>query len=71
VSGSIQKQSSTTGTLTFGGTGTGSEAVAIVEGTVTVGATAGQVKVQFAQSTADATNATVNAGSYLRLGRVA
>jgi hypothetical protein len=71
VSGSIQRQSSTTGLLTLGGTGAGTEAVAVIEGTITIGATPGAVKVQFAQSTSDASDSTVNAGSYLRLSPVA
>lgn len=70
VSDTIQRQViSNLNNIVLGGTG--GNAVALIEGTITMDATAGQVKIQFAQSTAEASDCTVNTGSYLKLIRVA
>jgi hypothetical protein len=63
-------QVSTTGTLTFGGLGVGVSAAARITGTITTGTTDGALLAGWAQATAQASNATLLAGSLLVLRRV-
>jgi hypothetical protein len=55
----------------LGGAGVGTRIMATFEGTVAVGATAGELRVVWSQANAGATDTTVYAGSYLDVERVA
>ena len=68
--GSIQATSQTVGsTATIGGTGVST--VGHPEGIITVGSTPGTLTMQWAQGTAEASNATLSAGSWVEIVRVA
>lgn len=68
--GSIQATSQTVGsTATIGGTGVST--VGHPEGIITVGSTPGTLTMQWAQGTAEASNATLSAGSWIEIVRVA
>ena len=68
--GSIQATSQTVGsTATIGGTGVST--VGHPEGIITVGSTPGTLTMQWAQGTAEASNATIAAGSWIEIVRVA
>lgn len=58
------------GTPSFGSIGAGSKVVGRVSGLLTVASTGGTFKVQWAQNTAEATDTTMYAGSYLSLRRI-
>lgn len=55
----------------YGGVGVGTIVDVIVRGVLTISSTAGPLQMQFAQNTADATNCTVDVGSFLRLKQIA
>lgn len=60
------------GTATvIGGAGVGTSLVCMLEGEVTMGVTAGNIQVQAAQNTSDATQSTVQARSYIEAWRSA
>jgi hypothetical protein len=54
----------------LGGVGAGTQVPAVIRGILTIGATAGVFKLQWAQNAADAATLTVRAGSYVKLNRV-
>lgn len=62
---------STGGGWPVGGVGVGTKVAARIVGTVVVSTTAGNVGIQWAQNTAEATDLTVRSGSYLTLRRIA
>lgn len=57
--------------LPFGGAGVGTQTFIIVRGYIVMGGTAGNLQLQYAQQTSDATNTTVRAGTARELWRVA
>jgi hypothetical protein len=71
TSGSIETASVTTaGSLTFGGNGAGTHVSANPVGWVKTAGTAGNVVVQWAQNTANASNTVLYTGSWIKLTRV-
>lgn len=54
----------------LGGVGAGTQIPAVIRGILTIGATAGVFKLQWAQNTADAATLTLRTGSYVKLNRV-
>jgi Pectate lyase superfamily protein/Right handed beta helix region len=61
---------SITSTPALGAVGVGTKILATARGRLVVGATGGTLQLTFAQNTSDASNATVSAGSWLRLERI-
>lgn len=57
-------------TLICGTTGTGTPLLAIIKGEITMGGTAGNLQLQWAQNTSDATNTTVRARSRMEVWRI-
>jgi hypothetical protein len=57
-------------TPALGAVAVGTKIIAMARGRVVVGSTGGTLQLQFAQQTADPSNATVFAGSWLRLERI-
>lgn len=57
--------------IAVGGAGVGNVQLAIVEGDITMGGTAGNLQLQFAQNTSDATNSTMRARSRMQAWRSA
>lgn len=61
--------SATSGSSAVGAAGTGGVQIALISGTLFVGATAGSLTLQWAQLVANATDTTVHAGSWMLLTR--
>jgi hypothetical protein len=61
--------SATSGTSAVAAAGTGGVQLALITGALFVGATAGSLTLQWAQNTANASDTTVHAGSWLLLNR--
>lgn len=57
--------------VAYGAVGVGTIIPIIARGRLTIGSTAGPLQFQFAQNTADATNCTIDVGSYLKLKQIA
>jgi hypothetical protein len=67
----VNATSETSGTaLPFGAVGAGTACAVTIKGTITVGATAGTLQLQWSQNASDATTLTVHVGSYLNLTQI-